>query len=511
MSSITFTNTVTHIPADWANDADALIYDIFGGAQTVVAARSALGIGSMALQNATAVSIAGGAIDNVNIGQTTPANAKFSNAEVINVGGGAQAVPNKGYVDAGLSGISSSLGTMAAQNSNSVVVTGGTINGATIGATVPTTGAFTSLVATAVPANPTDVVNKSFLDAQWATLPVFGNIVTQNSGSISLTGGTINSVVIGGVTPAAGSFTAVVGQTYNGQHGTIELDATTALNSGVYLESAVAKPDITAQLGSGGYFDILDSLQQPVARFVEATRALVVGPTVDNGVDILQVGGSITGTIIKLSGAITLANQGATKQYVDTQIATVPGLIAADIASFAATLGTMAVQDANNVAITGGAMDGVVIGASVPQQATFTTVNAIQLTDATSSLVTLNGSGSVIVGCGLMLKATTGIKPNVVVEPGVAGAFVVKGGLTPAMQVQDTGRTLLNQTGDDGSSILQMTGNLNIIGEIVFNGPTASGAQTANLGTTGPMTTLTPTWIRCKIGGVSGVIPFWPL
>jgi len=39
----------------------------------------------------------------------------------------------------------SGLGTMSVQNSNSVTVTGGTINGTSIGATTPSTGAFTSL------------------------------------------------------------------------------------------------------------------------------------------------------------------------------------------------------------------------------------------------------------------------------------------------------------------------------------------------------------------------------
>lgn len=511
MSSITFSDTVTHVPAHWANDVDALVYDIFSGAQTPAAARAALSLGSLSLQNANGVSINGGAIENTNIGMSVAANGRFSNLEVVNVGGGGLSVPNKQYVDAATAAISASLGSMASQNANGVIITGGSINGVAIGASVASSGAFTSLTATSVPANPDDVVNKSFLDAQWATLPAFGNIVTQNAGSITLTGGTINGVVLGNTTPAAATFTQLSAPGLGGQHGVVELNATTALSSGVYLEASVAKPNVTVQLGAGGILDILDSTQAAVAYFVESHRALVVGNTIDNGIDTLQVGGTVSAISVTLSGSITNPNQAATKQYVDAQMLTVPGLIGSQISAFAATLGTMSSQNSNNVAITGGALNNVVIGATTPQQASFTTVNAIQLTDASSSLITLNGSGSVIVGCGLMLKATNGAKPNVVVEPGPTGAFVVKGGLTPAMQVQDTGRTLLNQTGDDGSSTLQLTGDLNIIGQVVFNGPTASGSATPNLGVNGPMSTLTPTWVRCRIGGVSGVIPFWPL
>lgn len=49
----------------------------------------------------------------------------------------------KGYTD----GLISGLGTMSTQNANSVAITGGTINGATIGATTRADGKFTTLAA----------------------------------------------------------------------------------------------------------------------------------------------------------------------------------------------------------------------------------------------------------------------------------------------------------------------------------------------------------------------------
>jgi hypothetical protein len=46
--------------------------------------------------------------------------------------------------------VAGALGTMSSQNANSVAITGGAINGTTIGATTPSTGAFTTLNANAV-------------------------------------------------------------------------------------------------------------------------------------------------------------------------------------------------------------------------------------------------------------------------------------------------------------------------------------------------------------------------
>ena len=70
----------------------------------------------------------------------------------------------------------SGLGTMSTQNAGSVAITGGTINGTTIGGTTPAAGTFSTL----------------------------------SSASVALTGGTIDGVTIGGTTPAAATFTSGV-------------------------------------------------------------------------------------------------------------------------------------------------------------------------------------------------------------------------------------------------------------------------------------------------------------
>ena len=103
------------------------------------------GLGTMSTQNANAVAITGGTIT----GLTSPLDVPS---------GGTGAATLTGYVKGtGTAALTASttipntditgLGTMSTQNANAIAVTGGTINGTTIGATTATTGAFTTVTA----------------------------------------------------------------------------------------------------------------------------------------------------------------------------------------------------------------------------------------------------------------------------------------------------------------------------------------------------------------------------
>ena len=64
----------------------------------------------------------------------------------------------------------SGLGTMSTQNASAVAITGGNINGTTIGGSTPAAGTFTSVTTTTgtistTPTNSTDIVNKAYVDA----------------------------------------------------------------------------------------------------------------------------------------------------------------------------------------------------------------------------------------------------------------------------------------------------------------------------------------------------------
>lgn len=73
-----FTDTVTQIPADWANAVSSLVYDVFELSTTKSGAMARLGLGTMAAQQANMVQIVGGSINNCPIGIDVPMQGRFS-------------------------------------------------------------------------------------------------------------------------------------------------------------------------------------------------------------------------------------------------------------------------------------------------------------------------------------------------------------------------------------------------------------------------------------------------
>jgi hypothetical protein len=178
----------------------------------------------------------------------TPATATtgaISLAGTLVVGnGGTGATTLTGYVKgAGTSALTASstipntdisgLGTMSTQNANSVAVTGGTINGTTVGATTAAAGTFTGLTvndnstfgsSNADTINFVGRVNSDFDPAadntydlgrtghEWRDLFIDGtaNIDSLIADTADINAGTIDGTVIGGTSAAAGTFTTVV-------------------------------------------------------------------------------------------------------------------------------------------------------------------------------------------------------------------------------------------------------------------------------------------------------------
>lgn len=189
------------------------------GSGTAAGARTNLGLGTIAVQNANNVAITGGTIDNTPIGQTTTAAGSFTTL-------------------------------------NS---TGGALNG-TLGATTPNTGSFTTVTASTAITVPNGGTGRATLTAHGVLLgegtaavnqtaigttgqmllgvtgadPAFGNNPT-------ITGGTIDGAVIGGTTPAAGHFTtvsatsAITPSSTNGIVGTTTNDNANAGSIGEYI------------------------------------------------------------------------------------------------------------------------------------------------------------------------------------------------------------------------------------------------------------------------------------
>lgn len=88
----------------------------------------------------------------------------------------------------------SNLGTMATQNANAVAITGGTITG--LSAPLP--------VASGGTGGATQAAARTGLG--------LGSIATQAASAVAVTGGAIDGTPIGGTTPAAGTFTTLIGR-----------------------------------------------------------------------------------------------------------------------------------------------------------------------------------------------------------------------------------------------------------------------------------------------------------
>lgn len=152
-------------------------------------------------------------------------------------------------------------------DAETVKITGGTIDGTTIGATTPSTGTFTTLT------TPSADINGGAIDGTviGATTPANGTFstltaTTLNSANAALTGGAIdgvtlggttpvtatinsgaiNGTVIGGTTPAAGSFTNLNGSYLAGRRNLI-------INGNFAINQRVVSGTVTLAAGVYGH------------------------------------------------------------------------------------------------------------------------------------------------------------------------------------------------------------------------------------------------------------------
>lgn len=262
-------------------------------------------------------------------------------------------------------------------NQSGLHITNSTIDSTTIGATTPSTAAFTSGTVAAAPVGATDLVNKQYVDYFAAGLSWKAPVTAASLTNIASLSGL---QTIDGVSLAAGETVLVKNQS-------------TAADNGIYVVSAGAW---TRSIGA----DVWDEFIGAITFVVEGTQGgsawyCTAQPGGTLGVTDLDwenftvsaiytagTGLSLIGTQFSITNVGTAGTYGSASQVpvfvtnAQGQVTSVTNTAIAISNTQVSGLGTMSTQNANSVAITGGAIDGTAIGGTTAAAVTGTVVTA---------------------------------------------------------------------------------------------------------------------------------------
>jgi len=384
-----------------------------------------------------------------------------------------------------------------------LTITNSTIDSTTIGATTPSTGVFTNVSATTgqiatSPTGTTDIANKLYVDTVAQGLSPKAAVKCATLSNITLLG----LQTIDGYTTLAGNRVLVKNQT-------------NTPDNGIYIASSGAwtravDMDVWAEV-PGAYTVVLNGSQADTGWVCTSSDAGTIGTT---PITWVQFSGSATyfaGTGLTLaSNTFSITNTGVSASTYGSASA-VPviavnaqgQITSATTTSIAISntqvsgLGTMSTQNANNVAITGGSINGTTIGGSSAAAITGTTITA------TSSF---SGSGSGLTGTASGLS----IGGNAATATSATSA----GSVTNSVTFNNSGSGSASGSTFNGASAL--TVSYNTIGAPSTTGTGASGTWgisiSGNAGTVtnGVYTTgsySNPSWITSILGSiVSGAV-----
>ena len=176
----------------------------------LIANTQVTGLGTMSTQNASSVAITGGTITGLSAaipvasggtGATTLTGyVKGSGTTALT---GATTIPSTDITG---------LGTMSTQNANNVAITGGSITGLSSPLPVASGGTGASTLTGYLSGNGTGAFTASSTIPS-TSISGLGTMATQNANSVAITGGTINGASIGATTRASGDFTTLSANT----------------------------------------------------------------------------------------------------------------------------------------------------------------------------------------------------------------------------------------------------------------------------------------------------------
>ena len=384
-------------------------------------------------------------------------------------------------------------------------ITNSTINSSTIGATSPSTGAFTSLstttgtVATS-PTSNTDIANKLYVDT------VAQGLNPKNACQVA----TLVNITLSGL-QSIDSYTTLAGDRV------LVKNQSTQANNGIYVASAstwtrATDMDIWSEV-PGAYTVILNGGQSSTGWVCTATATGTINVTAMpwsqfslNATYYAGTGLSLSSNTFSITNTgVTAATYGSASQSL-TAIVNAQGQLtslAAQSIAIANTqvsgLGTMSTQNANSVSITGGSITGTTISGST---GAFTTLSA-------SGVIT----STVATGTAPFTVSSTTAVSNLSIG-GNAATATTASSVTNALTFNNLGAGDSSGTTFNGSAARTLS--YNSIGAPSTTGTNATGtwgiSVTGNAGTVtnGVVTTgsyANPSWITSILGSiVSGAV-----
>lgn len=392
-------------------------------------------------------------------------------------------------------------------------ITNSTINSTTIGATVPSTGVFTNILATTgqvttAPSGNTDIANKQYVDAVAAGLNPKQAVKCATTASITLSG-----------LQTIDTYTTLAGDRV------LVKDQGTSSQNGIYVASASAwtratDMDVWAEV-PGAYTVVLYGGQGNTGWVSTSADSGTINVTPITFVQFSGTGTYFAGTGLSLvANTFSITNTGVTAASYGSASKTLTATVNAQgqltvladtniaIANTQVSgLGTMSTQDASSVTITGGTLNGVTIGGSTAGAITGTTITATTFNGAgtgltgTASGLSIGGNAATATTATSATTATTatnlagGATGSVPYQSGVATTAMLAAGsngqvLTlasgiPSWATPTTGTvTSVSGTGTVSgislSGTVTSSGSLTLGGSLDLSAPPVIGGTTPN-------------------------------
>jgi hypothetical protein len=386
-------------------------------------------------------------VANITTANITTVNTPTINVTTLNV---TLANVITGNIDT-LNTANGNVTTLVASNFSSpnAVITGGSINATSIGATTPNTGNFTTANATNVTAYTVTGTEINATNSNATTLAA-ANFSTANA---RITGGYADNFPIGANTAAPGYFTNVDA---SNSIKTAILNAT----ANVYLSPQSGSATVTINPLSVGSIDnmsigAINAANVYASNFRAATSLFAAptgtvwlrGGTGTNGINNIPIGAVTpsSGVFTTVDGqTITGTTVNATNGNVTTLVATnfstgnavISGGYISALTNAYITTSAITNFSTANARVTGGFADNFPIGANTAAPGTFTTLSAAALnntiignaTPAAGTFTTLNASTSITAAGNLVITSgTTTVYTGAAGTANTTGALVITG------------------------------------------------------------------------------------